>query len=68
MRFTFDVERQPKNADKPEPMREQNMMKQLSQLDIVDRGVVLSNGIQQRGIRVPVVAHQIAQHLKHATC
>jgi hypothetical protein len=66
-RLLFEDERQPKNAEKPEAIRNQNMVEQFGQFCVGDRGVVLPNGAEHRGVRVPVMGDQIAQHLKHAT-
>jgi methyl coenzyme M reductase subunit D len=67
-RFLIEGKRQPKNIEKPKAIGDQNMVKQLKQVRVGDRGAVLTNGVEQDRVRVPVVGNQIAQQLEHATC
>jgi hypothetical protein len=49
----------------PEAIGEEDMVQKLSQFLVSRCSIMLTNGFQQRGIRVSFVTYEISEHLKH---
>jgi hypothetical protein len=61
----LEHERLSQHGEKPESIGQESVVKEFPEFRIGCRGRVLSNGFQERSVRVPLVIQQISQHTQH---
>lgn len=61
----LEDERRPQNGEKPEAIRQQNVMKQLQDFGVLCRSAIPADRLEQVRVRVCLVSDQIAQKLQH---